>query len=170
RPWAQVPSASEAAYITFRYARSLATGFGLVFNPGERVFGFSSPLWTVWCALGYLVTHDPVIWTRLTTLAGDVVTLVLFAALLRRQASLASAWCFAFFYSVLPYFTAVGPYFTAVGLSGMENSALLTLIVVAAVLCARGSAFSGPALAAVGLIRPGGLAAAAGTPPPARWR
>ncbi len=38
---------SDDAFIIFRYARHLAEGRGLVFNPGERVEGFTSLLWTV---------------------------------------------------------------------------------------------------------------------------
>lgn len=39
--------ASDDAFISFQYARNLARGAGLVFNPGERVWGFTSPLQTV---------------------------------------------------------------------------------------------------------------------------
>ncbi len=35
----------DDAYITFRYARNLVEGNGPVFNVGQRVEGFSSPLW-----------------------------------------------------------------------------------------------------------------------------
>ncbi len=38
---------TEDAYITFRYAANLAAGDGFVFNPGERVLGTSTPLWTL---------------------------------------------------------------------------------------------------------------------------
>src|SRR5437867_3531793 len=75
--WLMLPQASEDAYITFRYARSLASGSGLVYNPGERVMGFSSPLWTIWNALGYWVCRDPVTWSRATGTLADVATLSL---------------------------------------------------------------------------------------------
>ena len=39
--------ASDDAYISFRYATNLARGQGLVFNPGERVEGYTNFLWTV---------------------------------------------------------------------------------------------------------------------------
>lgn len=42
----------DDAYITFRYAANLARGFGLVFNPGERVLGTTSPLFTFILAAG----------------------------------------------------------------------------------------------------------------------
>lgn len=41
----------DDAFISFRYARNLATGRGLVFNVGERVEGFSNFSWTVLFAL-----------------------------------------------------------------------------------------------------------------------
>lgn len=37
----------DDAFISFRYAENLARGEGLVFNPGERVEGYSNFLWTV---------------------------------------------------------------------------------------------------------------------------
>lgn len=39
--------AVDDAYISFRYAQNLARGNGLVFNPGERVEGYTNFLWTV---------------------------------------------------------------------------------------------------------------------------
>jgi hypothetical protein len=39
--------ASDDAYISFRYARNFTRGHGLVFNPGERVEGYTDFLWTV---------------------------------------------------------------------------------------------------------------------------
>ncbi|MFQ5945318.1 MAG: hypothetical protein ACE5NC_03625, partial [Anaerolineae bacterium] len=39
--------AVDDAYISFRYARNWVEGEGLVFNPGERVEGYTNFLWTV---------------------------------------------------------------------------------------------------------------------------
>lgn len=36
---------SDDAYITYRYARNLGDGFGLVWNPGQHVEGYSNFLW-----------------------------------------------------------------------------------------------------------------------------
>ena len=41
----------DDAFISFRYARNLAQGRGLVFNPGERVEGYTNFLWTVLMAI-----------------------------------------------------------------------------------------------------------------------
>src|SRR5262245_58280998 len=40
----------DDAMISMRYARNLAEGSGLVWNPGERVEGITNPLWTLWMA------------------------------------------------------------------------------------------------------------------------
>src|SRR5262245_54883150 len=37
----------DDAYISYRFARNLARGLGLVYNPGERVEGYTNFLWTV---------------------------------------------------------------------------------------------------------------------------
>ncbi len=152
--WRLLPFASEDAYITFRYARNLVLGYGLTYNPGDRVMGFTTPLWTVWSALGYALTRDPVAWSRVWSVGCDVLTLVLLCALMRRHASRAAAWCFALMFSLWTYFAAVS-------VSGMESSAMLALIVLSAHLIDRRSVWSGAALAALALIRPEGFAAAA---------
>src|SRR5918912_119366 len=47
------PHPIDDAYITFRYARNLATGLGLVYNPGEWVLGTTAPGWAMLLGLGY---------------------------------------------------------------------------------------------------------------------
>jgi hypothetical protein len=155
-----LPFAAEDAYITFRFARNLATGHGLVFNLGERVFGFSSPPWTLWCALGQLVTQDLVLWTRLTTLFTDILTFSLIGRMLESEihepgtAPRRSAWCFNLFFAAWPYFSAVSA-------SGMENSAMLALIVLSAAFARRGHPVAGPLLGVLALWRPEGIACSA---------
>src|SRR4051812_22009916 len=46
----------EDFFITFRHSRNLVEGRGLVFTPGERVHGFTSPLGVLLPALCYLAT------------------------------------------------------------------------------------------------------------------
>jgi hypothetical protein len=41
------PLPVDDAYISFRYAHNLGAGLGLVYNPGEVVFGTSTPLYTL---------------------------------------------------------------------------------------------------------------------------
>ena len=50
----------DDGYIILQYARNLAEGHGLVWNPGERVEGYSSFLYTVLMAVPYRLGLDPV--------------------------------------------------------------------------------------------------------------
>ena len=73
RPWTL-----DDAYITFRYSRNLAEGHGAVFNPGERVEGYTSFLWMAIMAAAHLVGANIVVASKIV---GGGVTLAWFAAL-----------------------------------------------------------------------------------------
>lgn len=45
---------SDDQMISMRYAANLADGVGLVWNPGERVEGFTNPLWTAYMAIWHV--------------------------------------------------------------------------------------------------------------------
>ena len=47
-------------FICFRYARHLLQGDGLVFNPGERIEGFTAPLWVLVIGAGLALGLNPV--------------------------------------------------------------------------------------------------------------
>lgn len=159
--WAAIPNPCEDAWITFRYAANLVAGNGLVYNVGERVMGFTSPLWTLWIAAGMSLHADVVTWVRATSLVCDLVTLTLGVALFAEAAGSASAWAFGAFF-------ALWPLFAASSVSGMECSAFLASIVV----CAWG--MRGRAaellLATVALMRPEGIAVAMVLSLGATWR
>lgn len=50
----------DDAFISFRYARNLINGHGLVFNVGERVEGYTNFLWTVMIAAGMKLGAEPI--------------------------------------------------------------------------------------------------------------
>jgi hypothetical protein len=49
----------DDAYISYRYARNFARGLGLVYNPGERIEGYTNFLWTLLLGLGFKLHLDP---------------------------------------------------------------------------------------------------------------
>ena len=49
---------NDDAYIGYRYAKNLAEGKGLVFNPGERVEAYTDPLYVVLLAPAFWVTNN----------------------------------------------------------------------------------------------------------------
>jgi arabinofuranosyltransferase len=72
----------DDAFISFRYADSLARGLGLVYNPGERVEGYSNFLWTVLLAAG-------------ARLGIDIVQVSILLALLAALAGVALLWAWS---------------------------------------------------------------------------
>ncbi len=159
--------AAEDAYITFRYAANWAHGLGPVYNAGQRVMGFSSPLWTAWLALGARLHVPLLVWSRVWGIGFDLAALTLMVGLLQREASRASAWAFGVFFALFPLFAANA-------VLGMETSLLVALAALAAFALARGrGALCGVALGLLALTRPEGcavaLVAVPFVPPRARW-
>ncbi len=74
----------DDAFISFRYARNLADGHGLTFNPPERVEGYSNALWVLLTALGMRCNLDPIPWTRSLGAAALMGTLITAVLLIRR--------------------------------------------------------------------------------------
>src|SRR4051794_18934740 len=66
---------NDDAYISFRYARNLVEHGQLVFNPGERVEGFTNFLWTLLLAGGIKLGLSPVLTSRFLGIAFGVGTL-----------------------------------------------------------------------------------------------
>ena len=79
--------ADEDAFIYFRYALHWAAGHGLVFNPGERVEGFSSPAWMAVVAFGARLGGAPHVFARAAGLLCGVLAVAATAWLARRLAA-----------------------------------------------------------------------------------
>jgi hypothetical protein len=78
------PRTVDDAFITFRYAANLVDGVGAVFNPGERVEGYSSPSWMLLTAAAIAVGADPVPVAKGLGLLASILTVVLVFADTRR--------------------------------------------------------------------------------------
>ncbi|NTU86375.1 MAG: hypothetical protein HGA45_44770, partial [Chloroflexales bacterium] len=68
---------SDDAFISFRYAQNLAQGQGLVYNPGERVEGYTNFLWTMLAALVVRLGGDVAVWSHLAGVALGVAVVLL---------------------------------------------------------------------------------------------
>ena len=71
---------TDDAFISFRYARNLLEGHGLVFNPGERVEGYTNFLWTlelagIWALFGVRPEHSAP-WLSAAFTAGTLVAVL----------------------------------------------------------------------------------------------
>lgn len=72
--------AHDDFFITYRYAQNLAAGRGLVFNPGERVFGTTAPGMALLLAGAHLVTRVPIHWLGSLSTAAALLALALLLA------------------------------------------------------------------------------------------
>jgi arabinofuranosyltransferase len=90
--WSREPYLLDDAFISFRYARNLVLGQGLVYNPGERVQGYTNPLWTLLAAGSLRLGIDPVAGTRLLGVGAYLVSVALVAWLAARAAAPGPLW------------------------------------------------------------------------------
>ncbi|MFN3652141.1 MAG: hypothetical protein ACK47B_21400 [Armatimonadota bacterium] len=144
----------EDAFISLRYAENLAAGHGLVYNPGERVFGASTPLHVLFLAGFSRLGLDPLYWVRLLTGLADGLTLLLWARWLGGQTRSLPAvlwWSLLF---------GLSPVIVPVSVSGMETSFALLLLTLAFLADAADRPRAlGAALGLLTLVRPEGALA-----------
>ena len=62
----------DDGWIHLQFARNLAAGSGLTYNPGERVTGSTSPLWTALLSIGFLVRLSPLWWAKALGIAAHL--------------------------------------------------------------------------------------------------
>lgn len=101
--------------ISMRYARNLANGDGLVWNPGERVEGYTNFLWTLWMALVHLLpihvskTSLVVLLTNIVIAVAIIPVLIRLVKLLGGGELIIGATLLAYVFSVnAMYYTAAG--------------------------------------------------------------
>ncbi|MBU0704568.1 MAG: hypothetical protein KKC18_11955, partial [Chloroflexi bacterium] len=118
----------DDAYITFRYARNIVAGRGFVYNPGERVLGTTTPLYTLLLAGLALATGSrdfPTLALAVNALAGAASVGLLYGLGKRLVGHAAPAVAAALLWAVAPYSATF-----AVG--GMETDLTITLLLAAA--------------------------------------
>jgi len=116
----------DDCFISFRYARHLASGQGLVWNPGERVEGYTNFLWVILMAGVMRLGGKPEVVSNLLGIASGAVLL---AALVFDTAR-RIGWRSPFVW-LAPLALAAGRSFTAWCTGGLETM-LFTLLVFAA--------------------------------------
>jgi hypothetical protein len=71
------PFIIDDAFISFRYSENLVRGHGLVFNPGERVEGYTNFLWVMVMAGVYALTGESLAWSKALGVGANLITLLL---------------------------------------------------------------------------------------------
>src|SRR5262245_57726879 len=113
----------EDSLITLRYAQNLATGHGLVYNPGERLFGASTPLYVLLLSLlCWIGAPAPLVAARWILVAADGLTAVLWCRLLRHETR---SWQATALFAVA---FGLSPFLVQNCVSGMETSLALLFL------------------------------------------
>ncbi|MCB9679313.1 MAG: hypothetical protein H6737_29685 [Alphaproteobacteria bacterium] len=150
----------DDAYITFRHARNLVEGHGLVFNPSERVEGTSGFLWALQLAGVWGLTGvDP----ETSSLALGWLSTLAAAALVVRLASTSPVGPGEGAVLVAMLLTATNHSIAVWCTGGLEARQVTALLLLSILLLHRARwrplplALAGAAFALVGLSRPEGL-------------
>jgi hypothetical protein len=139
----------DDAFISFRYARHLNAGLGLVYNAGERVEGYSNFLWTMWIALGMRLGVSPEAWSAAWGIAFYAGAVALLCALQVRDAwARGAAWIGLPLAALLAATHRDASVFAT---SGLET-ALATFLLLAAYGLAVESSWGARGAAACGLV------------------
>lgn len=120
----------DDAFISFRYAANLAQGHGLVFNPGERVEGYSNFTWVLLAAGALRHGGDPEQIAKVAGLLSGLLALVLSWVLARRLAPNGRVVAL-----LAAFHLAISPVLVQHSVSGLETP-FFALLLIAAVLLA----------------------------------
>ena len=117
--------------VSMRYAKNLAEGHGLVWNPGgERVEGYTNLFWVLYLAVIHLLPVDPSKISVLVQLTGALLLLANLVVVKRIAGELSGGSTFVSLAAVL--LTAFYLPLNTWGLQGTEVSALTLLLSLAA--------------------------------------
>src|SRR5664279_4405040 len=133
----------EDFLITYRFSENLVRGQGLVYFPGERVYGFTSPLNALLPALFAWVTGATEFWLplwvfRCVSLAGLAFACVAITSLLTREQAAATPRAAWFVSLLFPLVAVLEIKTTAFTMSGQEAGLVLGFLAPAFALACLG--------------------------------
>ncbi len=143
----------EDAFITFRYARNIASGLGFVYNAGEHVLGTTTPLYTLVLAFSAVIGFDIIAVGKAINILADAGTAVIIYWLLRDLGAPHLAWAGVFLFVLSP----LNVLYSAGGMeTGLYTFLVLLTLLLASLDHARATAIAAAVLV---LVRPDGLLA-----------
>ncbi len=117
----------DDAYISYRYARNLVEGAGLVYNPGEYVEGFTNLLWTLLVAAGLALGLEAKTAAHALGVASGVAALVATFGYARTGLAKQHAWLAA----LAPALVLCSIAFPRWSTSGMETPLFVAAVIAA---------------------------------------
>jgi tetratricopeptide (TPR) repeat protein len=154
----------DDAFISYRYVRNFLAGEGLVFNPGERVEGYTNFLWIIILAAITKLGGDMILASKILGVASGCAALILLymlsVVLLRAMPALKDSGKGNRFHWLLPLLPpallASNGAFAYWSISGLETSFFVAAVLLSAYLYLTGRALAVLAAALATLIRPEG--------------
>jgi hypothetical protein len=119
----------DDAFISFRYAKNLASGIGLVFNAGEKVEGYTNFLWVIILSLFSLIGIAPEQMALILSIAISMGLLGIFIYFNRRWFSSGDADLFVY---IAPLFLVLNRTYAVWSTGGLET-ALFAMIIFGAI-------------------------------------
>jgi hypothetical protein len=135
--WGNFLFTVDDTFISMRYAENLAGGAGAVFNPGERVEGYSTPLWVALLAILAWLPGDLLLPTKLLSSVACLACGCLLLSRLRRD-GVAPLPATLLYLGSTPLFVW--------GVSGMETTLFACLLLLWAFAIAEAEPRPGPLL------------------------
>ncbi|VVB75586.1 Uncharacterised protein [Candidatus Tiddalikarchaeum anstoanum] len=115
---------TDDAFITFRYVNNFVNGYGLVYNIGERVQGYTHPLWLGLLIIGGLIKIDLFYWSIFIGLLFNCLTVYFFAKLIEKS----KLFYFLLTFFLITIYTCSS--FVDFQTSGLENSLTNFLLIM----------------------------------------
>ncbi|WPP45347.1 hypothetical protein [Pseudomonas sp. AN-1] len=122
---------SEDAFITFRVVDNALNGYGIVWNPGERVQVYTHPLWFFLVLSGVAIFDDPYYFSLGLSYVLLIATLLLLGRVAKERWALGGI--------VLVCALLWSRAFVDYSSSGLENPLVHALLVLYALVCLRGA-------------------------------
>jgi hypothetical protein len=167
----------DDAFISYRYVKNLVNGHGLVFNPGERVEGYTNFLWIIILSIFGHLGLNVVLVSKILGIASGCVTLLLlyelsillldrqdklrnqeegtnFVADIRPEGGTPQGWVFALFPSLLLTSNSAFAYWS---ISGLETTFFVMVVLLSVYLYFTDERLMIISSAVSGLIRPEGV-------------
>ncbi|MBN1552789.1 glycosyltransferase family 39 protein [bacterium] len=116
----------DDAFISFRYARNMAYGNGLRFNPGQNppVEGYTNFLWTVLMTLPFCLNIDPILFSKITGMIAGI-SLIWLTWVITRKITGSNGFAL-----LAGFLLSLNVTFCLWSVSGMETTLFSSLILV----------------------------------------